>query len=254
MGAGASREQITRKKRQLLQRIARETGGRYTAATATKAALVFGKDEGERTVSWTATYGHGNMSNGETVLTLEVQCWIDPSVGPPTTFRNMTVPGAVLAYRLTLAADAQAKGADLATQSSFLDGDEWEGQPGDMARLFGHGVPFSHVFGRDFCLTHHYGQGFDLLDKKRQALLAFKGESADFWSRDLFVAIRPDLRPLSRPNHYNADAYRAADKSEAELSRRRADGLDAFAVQFEDADGWVNIGADWRLGHGPKDN
>jgi hypothetical protein len=259
MAAGASKEQITRRKRQLLQAIAAKHGGRYTRATPTTGALVYGKDEAEVTVHWTATYGHGNMSNGETVLTLEVQCWIDPSVGPPVTFRHLSVPAAILAYRLDLAAAAQKANPETDSGERFLDGDGWEGQTGDFARLF-HVPPFTNVFGDKYALTLR-GEGFEILRKEDSRVLTFKKDSADFWSRDLFVILRPDLRGLSRPNHYDAARYKAADESEAALRKMRGEGLDGFAIQFDDlenthleGDGWKPSPNDWRLAHGPSRN
>lgn len=243
MAAGATQEQINRRRRELLQGIAREHRGDYVKATAKSAPHVNGRTaDGLR---WLASVGNSNASNGETFLSLCIT--VSPPhgvIGEPLQRvgyfgGDVTVPGMILLFRIV-------NGLPVTVAD--------DGEPGDF-RLLLSAPGVSNWFSHNYALTFR-GDHFDVLDKRNKTVRTFTGAEADSEARRLAAAFRPDKRPLSRPNRYDRDAYAAADKSEAELSQLRGDALDAWgAARLQHyPTGWTAAFDDWRLPHGPKQN
>ncbi|UTC29807.1 hypothetical protein BAJUN_01770 [Bajunvirus bajun] len=238
MAAGATKEQIARATRTALQKIAKASGGTYTAATTKTRAFASGTtNDGLR---WIANVGSGNASNGQTFLSLNIS--VNGSFGEAITRTgyfegDVTVAGVCLLFRLI-------NGYPL----------ELDGSPGDF-RLLLAAPGVSNWFADRYALTFR-GDGFDVLDKARKMVRTFTAAEADQEARRLALAFRSDLRAETMPTHYDAETYARVRASEAALSQRRGAGLDAWGDDRLAVypDGWTGALTDWRLAHGPREN
>lgn len=207
MGASLPQHLVKQRIRRALQSFARENGGTYAKflAQGVRDGLHWSKGIRVATASNGEQFGFNSIVIGEG--------------GAARSYGFPDLETALLAYAID--------GYD----PNGEDTSPLEGQPGDYKRLIGRRNPFNQTWGFEYALGLNLDAGgFDLFTKEGQTL-AFRGEEADFWARELWR-----LLPV---------IYGREDRTPRDVAIARARALDTWASQFIDADGWEAT-TDWR--------